>query len=65
MSRLNEALPVTTALPIVMILRYLNRHDEAAEVLRSYYGTITDHAHHRRYLSGVAQSLGIQGLAPP
>lgn len=60
-----EALPIPTALPIVMILRHLDRHDEAATVLRSYYDTRTDHPAHRQYVHDVAQSLGINGLAPP
>jgi hypothetical protein len=60
-----RALPTPTALPIVMILRHLDRPDHAAEVLRSYYDTITDHRPHRRHVYDVARSLQIDGLPPP
>jgi len=60
-----DALPTPTALPIVMILRHLDRPDDAADVLRSYYDTITDHRPHRRHVYEVARSLHIGGLPPP
>ncbi len=60
----HERLPMTTALPIVMILRHLDRYEEAAAVMRSYYDTVTTHLGHRRYVYDVAQSLGIEGIAP-
>ena len=58
-----KALPMPTALPIVMILRYLDRPGEAAQALRAYYADITRHAH-KRYVHDVAQELGI-GLPDP
>lgn len=61
----HDALPMNTALPIVMILRYVDRHEEAAAAMQSYYVTITDHAPHRRYVYEVARSLEIAGLAAP
>ncbi|MDH3261537.1 MAG: DUF4304 domain-containing protein [Acidimicrobiia bacterium] len=57
------ALPMPTALPIVMILRHLDRHAEAEQALRSYYGGITL-APHKRYVHEVANDLGIDLPSP-
>jgi hypothetical protein len=54
----SKALPMPTALPIVMILRRRDRPDEAADALRSYYDTITQRAH-KRYVHEVGSALGI------
>jgi hypothetical protein len=56
-------LPTPTALPIVMILRHLNRPAQAEETLRSYYEGITL-APHKRYVHDVAGHLGIDLPAP-
>jgi hypothetical protein len=53
-----QALPMPTALPIVMILRHQDRPDEAADALRSYYAGITQPAH-KRYVHEVGHDLGI------
>lgn len=58
-----RALPMPTVLPIVMILRRLDRPDEAADALRSYYDTIT-HAAHKRHVHEVGDHLGIVLPAP-
>jgi hypothetical protein len=50
------ALPTPTALPIVMILRHLNRPAQAEEILRSYYEGITL-GPHKRYVHDVAGYL--------
>ncbi len=60
-----EALPTPTDLPVVMILRRLERIDDADEVLRSYYDSCTNRPAHRRYVYELAQSLGLDGLTPP
>lgn len=58
-----KALPMPTAMPIVMILRHRNRPNEATAALRSYYETITQPAH-KRYVHEVGGALGI-GLPDP
>jgi len=60
-----RALPMPTALPIVMMLRHLDRRQEAAAVMRDYYDSRTDHPSHRRYIYDLAQKLNIEGLDPP
>ncbi len=60
-----RALPIPTAIPIVLILCHLDREEESAEILRSYYGSITDHRPHKKYVFDLAQSLGVGGLSPP
>lgn len=57
------ALPTPTALPIVMILRHLDRPSQAEETLRSYYDSI-DRAPHKRFVHDLADHLGIDLLAP-
>lgn len=59
-----EALPIPTDLPSVMILRHLDRPDEAANVLREYYHSF-EPGPHRRYVYEIADVLGIDGLPPP
>jgi hypothetical protein len=58
-----ETLPMPTALPIVMILRHLDRPDEATAALATYYDRITQPAH-KRYVHEVGSALGI-GLPDP
>ncbi len=53
------ALPTPTVLPIVMILRRLDRPFEAEQALRVYYDSIT-RAPHKRYVHNVAHDLGIE-----
>ena len=52
------ALPSTTALPLVMILRHLDRSAQAEQALRSYYDTITVAAH-QQYVHDLAEELGV------
>ena len=59
-----EALPMPTDLPIVMILRHLERPDEAAIVLREYYDSL-EPGPHRPYVYELAGVLGVGGLLPP
>ena len=59
-----RALPAPTDLPIVMILRYLGRSEDAESVLRSYYDSRTDHVSHRRYVFEMGRELGIDLPAP-
>lgn len=59
-----EGLPITTDLPIVMILRHLERPGEAATVLREYYDSLEPGAH-RTYVFGQADVLGVHGLPQP
>ncbi len=53
-----KALPLPTALPVVMMLRRLDRPDEGAAALRSYYQTITQPAH-QQYVHEVGRDLGV------
>ncbi len=59
-----RALPLPTALPIVMILHRRGALERAADVLRSYYEPVT-HRGHRERVFEIAEELGITGLSEP
>ena len=59
-----RALPLPTALPIVMILRHRGAMEQAAVMLRAYYEPVT-HPGHRERVFEIAELLGITGLSPP
>ena len=45
-----------------MILRHLGREAEAAQIMRNYHRSRTDHPAHQRFVRAVAAKLQIEGL---